>query len=440
MNINVTNLQGNCYKVTGEGIDVEVKYYWYDSKITGKGARKYKEEIEKAVRSFVETKQQEECRQAKEEAKEEQRIFRESEAYKTIELLGLYKATFKYYDSSMGWMNHQSLLTGYEVKAERDVVAIEKVDIQNTDLFSIGGGALSSNELSRKSLVDKRIIPHGFSFYVTGLGLKELLLEGFVGHGGILKVEREDHRYATVMNKAVHECQRATSSSEEVQPKKEYTKDKEEIQYNWFSSKPCGFKDLEDLYVASYSRYVIKKSISVDAKTFEQFKESLEMNLLNDYLEEPFQGGSSSTVDLGTDKEVAFYELSEVVQAQYIEGCYTNALEVKCEDPSYDYSLLIDPSGYDYARYAGIRHLKTEDESLKEKESNVIDFAKFFNKRKEEQEMHNLEAEFINEILPTLSFEQKVEMANLIAGDVEQFKEFILDCYLKYKIEKLIKA
>src|SRR5690606_18469552 len=119
------------------------------------------------------------------------------------------------------------------------------------------------------------------------------------------------------------------------------------IKKAFFASKPCSFQEIEEMYLATYDSYTIIDTIVVNKELFNQFKNSLDMNILPI----KFSGGTNSTYEDLPNKE-DLYKNSIVEQQKWIDNSYSLVLKVSCND--YDYSLLVDPQGYDYARYAAL--------------------------------------------------------------------------------------
>lgn len=354
--------------VTGEGVEAQV---WYLDKwsisVKGKGSRKAKTEILEAVQNF--NQEESKSYQAKKEQEQQEKIetFRQSKMFKNIDLLGLYNAEVFYYDSYHGdWMNYNKLLTGAEVKSKYEyVIDAEKVEIKNTDIYKI--------EVQKSiAVADERIFSVGGGMMgkiqlVTGLTLKEKLFTGLKTYGNVRKavdVELRMLEQLGSINKTafvlgdtidlsdeleqaeryVKEMKRAKETTKEPTQPIKFTKDGQQIQYAWFISKPCQFSDLKDLHCATYDKYVKYEEITVSKEIFDQFKDSFNMALLNSN----FKGGTFSDIEINKE----YWEMSEQEQGEFILNSWRGCLEVKCDD--YDFSLLVDPQGYDYGRYVAV--------------------------------------------------------------------------------------
>lgn len=375
--------------VTAEGVEAAVKYYsGWDHKVTGKGSRKVKDEIIKAVETF----KRDEYKMMVEAAKKEVENFRKT--LKNIDDFSLYMVTVHEESHDHGLIKYNKLMTGFELQDKyTPAIAAEKYEIKNTDFYSIG----NSSHYKRLALADERLIPINYSIYVTGLTLKEMLVNGFQGdvhiandvevrmimHCGsknpttfsILdfadKSEEKEVSRQEIAQRVVKELQRATNSPEIVEHMEAVgvTEEGQPIKRAWFASKPCSFKDITERYCASYDRYAVVKTFTLSKDEFNLFKESLNMEILNT----DFRGGSTSTYDMPAEFDnMGFYEIPEDEQAKHIMQSYMICAEVYCNE--YDYSLIIDPEGYDYARYVAIvgnYNPEPEKQGNKEEENTI---------------------------------------------------------------------
>jgi hypothetical protein len=383
--LKVNRLESFTYEVTGEGIQAIVTYYdKYDTKVKGKGSRTHKEEIISAVKTFL----SDESKQKEIVAQQEKDNFQATLNENNIDLTGLYNVTVNKDESYYGYglVKSQTILTGIELLNEYDAIAYEPITINNTDIYYIEVN-------SRRILSDERMIQLNNSVVVTGLALKELLLTGLKSYGKI----RKAYETAITMLKQLgnknktsfmigakfdiskelematryeKEMERATKATNEVTLPNETTPEGKEIKYAWFSSKVFNIDELKNKRMATLEKYVVAESITVNKETFEQFSITFDMKDLNT----TFKGGSSSSYEPVEDTE-DFYKLSESEQAKWIKGAYNLALEVKIERENF--SLLIDPQGYDYARYTAIIENEAPEqptkEIIEEVESKIIE-------------------------------------------------------------------
>lgn len=428
------------YTVVAEGINAKVESLSYRPKVSGKGSRNYKNEIIAAAEEFAQNESKKRHQQKEKEVQEKHNTFKQSEAYSNIDLLSLYKAELNYYDSYHGdWVNFTQYLTGVEIKDDSRIINAELYTINNTDIFAIG--SRSDSHQTRKSLSDQRIFIINHFPYVTGLALKEMLLNGLKSYGNIRLIKDTELRIIQQYGQSGatsfmlfdttsqtekqsskerynNEMQRAINSPEKVTLEKQYANDGKEIKRAFFSSKPCSFKDLQENYCATYEKYIVEKSITVDKDTFDLFKESFDMSLLG----VEFKGGSNSTYEPKEEAE-DFYQLSEMEQSHWINGAYNIALEVKCND--YDYSLVCDPQGYDYARYCGIVKNESNITDTPKKTGKVIDFNSKRKEKQEQKEISQLTDKVINEVVPYMSKQEIQELAELYkTGNEEQIELF----------------
>lgn len=365
--LTVIQLNDREYQITGEQIDSKIWYIdQWTNKVTGKGSQKFKELILSTIHEYIKNKEKE-YRQNLENkiAAERQKLF-SSNKFKNIELLKLYKADLHYYDGYYNdFIKSTSYKTGYEITQSNKVINFTDYNINNTDIYSIG----HKSDLERKALIDNRIFIIAYHGYVTGLTLKEMLHNGLQTYENIRLVEDAElytiQQYGqsgatsfaifdttptsdkmNMKDRYNNEMIRAYNNHFQA-PKTRYTSDNKPIQKAWFMSKPCQFSDIEKMEMATYDNYIIDNTITISKATFDQFKESFSMDLLP--IE--FTGGTSSIYEGLSDKE-SFYDNSIEEQQKWIEGVYNIVLKVVCDD--YDYSLLVDPQGYNYARYVAL--------------------------------------------------------------------------------------
>ncbi|MET3505562.1 hypothetical protein [Halalkalibacter oceani] len=357
------------YLVSGEGIQAVISYFeGSDSSVKGKGARKHKTEIIEAVSLFLQ-KEHEAAFNAKEaERKQKRDSFLQSATYKNIDLLSLYKVEFYYYDEYHShWIEYYSYLTGCELLNDNRVIKAELAEFNNTDIFAIG----SHGDFKRKELIDNRIFIASNIPYVTGLALKEMLLNGFKTYGNVRLVKDvelrsiqqygQSDRTAMILFDTTSikdqlsmkeryniEMERARETVDEPRQKELYTKEGKRIAFAWFASKPCSMKEVISKELATYDRYVVEESISVDKESFDLFLSNLDMQTLNT----EFKGGTNSTFEVNEDIE-NMWELSEEDQTRWANESYRVVLEVINTETNE--TLLIDPQGYDYARYIAVK-------------------------------------------------------------------------------------
>lgn len=351
--------------VTGEGIEAQVWYLdRYDNSVKGKGSRKAKEGILQAVRNFIAAESEAKHQAKQAEIKAKRTEFIKSDLYSNIDLLALYNAELEYYyEQESHWVKYNELMTGYELLNNNDVVNAEKVEIKNTDIYVIP-------VMSRMAHADERLILINNEIYVTGLTLKEKLLTGLKSYGKIRKANSAEMRMLEELGNTKKtafllgvkpnlekelemairydkETQRAINATEEPTQPKEFTPDGKEIRYAWFSSKVFNIEEVADKRMASLEKYIVAETITITKEQYKKFLTTFEMSDLG----VTFTGGTNSTYE-PTEKAEDFYQLSEVEQAKWVAGAYNLALEVKIEGENF--SLLIDPQGYSYARYIAI--------------------------------------------------------------------------------------
>lgn len=330
------------YAVTGDAVNALAYVCSYKRKVSGKGARKFKDAILKAVDSFVENEYKANQERLNKEHEEKRAAFLASDDYKNIDRLALYSAHMSYYgyigwDYEHSWIDNNELLTGSEVIDDDRIIGIKKVAIKNTDLyrFSIGKGS--------HVITDRRGM--SVEHYITGLTLKEMLLDGMKTYEKLHSVD--DYNSWSIKNNKQYlkEMKRAEESSEHPVRKQLFTKDGQEIKHAWMSCKLFNIDKIKQHKEANYEKIVVAKEITVSHASFEKFVKSFNMNDLGT----SFEGGTESTYEIG---ENSLMKLSPVEQDKWCQGAYNLALKVNIEGE--DFSLLIDPQGYDYARYCGV--------------------------------------------------------------------------------------
>lgn len=371
MKLTVKRIGHSDFEVTGEKVQSKVWYInsYRSNKVNGKGSRNFKNEILKAVEDFISLEIQTEKKQYEQEQQELKEQFQQSQDYKELDLLTLYEVvTMDAEYNSHHYRKNERLLTGIEIREDfYNVIEMKDHKINNTDIYCLG----TDSHYSSKATIDNRFIVIGLakSVYVTGLTLKELLFTGLKTYKNVHKAKYTELDvvlgYGKSGNRAVLLTDFTSKDSkigvsERVQlelaraenevfkaPEERYTNDKRPIDRAWFSSKPMTFEEIEEKDCATFDEYVIIESIELNKDNFELFKKTLDMKMLN--IE--FTGGADSTFQ-GLSNTEDYFANTEEEQQQFNEGSYRLVLKVTSKDCNY--SLLIDPQGYDYARYVAL--------------------------------------------------------------------------------------
>ena len=117
----------------------------------------------------------------------------------------------------------------------------------------------------------------------------------------------------------------------------------------WFSRKPSTAREVMKKEFAECDRYVVFETVELPELDFYTLSE----NLLSDNdLFEDFKGGHDSVNELDVPEGTNWWELTEKQQNYFSAGAYRCCMKVTCKSSTF--SLLIDPQGYNYARYVAI--------------------------------------------------------------------------------------
>lgn len=357
--LTVNRLKTYDYVVTGEKIEATVKYYNHrDYSLKGKGSRNNKELIIAAIQSFLSNEREQE-RKAIQTQKDN---FKATLNAENIELTSLYNVTLYKHDTyyNGGDYKTNSLLTGIELLDEYDAIAFEPYTINNTDIYTI-------SIQDRLVHADERLIKLVNNIFVTGLALKEKLLTGLKSYNKIRKaVSHELTMLAQLGNKNktsfvlgakfnlsdelsmseryIKEMERAANYTGNVTVSNEYNNEGKLIQYAWFCSKVFNIEEVKEKRYACLEKYVVAEEITVTKEQYNKFITTFDMS----DLDSTFTGGSNSTFETEQD----FYSMNESNQGKWIAGSYNIALKVNIGGENF--SLVIDPQGYEYARYVAI--------------------------------------------------------------------------------------
>lgn len=119
-----------------------------------------------------------------------------------------------------------------------------------------------------------------------------------------------------------------------------------ETDHAYFNRKACDVNDVRKGKYKEYDRYAVLETITLDLKSF--------LELGNDLLaDRTFLENRGGTWTTATDlPDVSFFELTEEQRQQFRNGAFRACVKVQCYHTKY--AFLIDPQGYNYARYTAI--------------------------------------------------------------------------------------
>jgi len=124
-----------------------------------------------------------------------------------------------------------------------------------------------------------------------------------------------------------------------------------EIKKADFSSKPANVTEVKDMKISSYVSYAVVEEVVLPSDEFYFLSSNLGATF--DFLEG--KGGTRTTTEPeGIEHLEHFYQMNEDQRKEWLKGSYRACVKVTC--PTAMYSLLIDPQGYDYARYVAIEY------------------------------------------------------------------------------------
>ncbi|MGF9741603.1 ArdC family protein [Priestia megaterium] len=124
----------------------------------------------------------------------------------------------------------------------------------------------------------------------------------------------------------------------------------DDVKKAYFVRKPSTAREVMQSEYKEYDRYTIKEEFVISSKEFYNLCSNL---IVDNDLFEDFKGGTFSTTDPTDENETrSFYQLSETEQNQFFKGAYRACVKVSSEGSKF--SLIIDPQGYNYARYVAI--------------------------------------------------------------------------------------
>ncbi|MFA2595258.1 hypothetical protein ABR772_25720 [Bacillus cereus] len=124
-----------------------------------------------------------------------------------------------------------------------------------------------------------------------------------------------------------------------------------EIKKADFASKPANVTEVKQYKNSVYVSYAVEEEIVLSSDEF--YFLSSNLGAEQDFLKG--KGGTRTTTEPeGIEHLEHFYQMTEEQRKQWLKGSYRNCVKVTC--PTATYSLLIDPQGYNYARYVAIEY------------------------------------------------------------------------------------
>lgn len=117
--------------------------------------------------------------------------------------------------------------------------------------------------------------------------------------------------------------------------------------YADFNRKASNVNEIRKGEYSERDRYGVVETVTLDLTTFLSFGNNLMEK--HSFLEK--RGGHWSKTQ-GLPDVTNFFEFTPEQQTEYKKGAYRACVKVQCF--STDYSFLVDPQGYDYARYTAV--------------------------------------------------------------------------------------
>jgi hypothetical protein len=124
----------------------------------------------------------------------------------------------------------------------------------------------------------------------------------------------------------------------------------EDVKKAYFARKPSTAKEALKCEYKDYDRYVIMEEYTVSSTEFYNLCSNL---IVDNDLFEDFKGGTYSTTDPTEEGDTRqWFQLTEEERNQFSKGAYRACVRVASEGSKF--SLIIDPQGYNYARYVAV--------------------------------------------------------------------------------------
>jgi hypothetical protein len=116
-----------------------------------------------------------------------------------------------------------------------------------------------------------------------------------------------------------------------------------------FESKPSNILEVQKGEISSYDRYVVKEEVTVSDAEFKDLCNNL---IMDNTLFDGFKGGTDSTTMPDVPDNTSWFDLTPKQQEYFLKGSYRECMQVTSNEAGF--YLLIDPQGYNYARYVAI--------------------------------------------------------------------------------------
>lgn len=185
MDFKVTRVDSCNYLITGEGVEISVCSYnpWNShssiDKISGKGSRKFKEQIPTLICEFIRKENDDKRNELVSKAES----FCKSVKWGDLDNRKLYEVTIRYGYSSQGYKDETTtsveLLSGKRLKQSirlNNVLNFEEVEVKHDHIYSLG--RFIGSGYDRWVRHDKRLFVIMNGVRLTGLAVKEMLTEG----------------------------------------------------------------------------------------------------------------------------------------------------------------------------------------------------------------------------------------------------------------------
>jgi hypothetical protein len=123
-----------------------------------------------------------------------------------------------------------------------------------------------------------------------------------------------------------------------------------DVKQGFFARKPSTAREAMLDEYKDFDRYVVMEEVIVSSTEFYNLCSNL---IVDNDLFEDFKGGTYSTTDPTEEGDTRqWYQLTEAERNQFEKGAYRACMRVATETSKF--ALIIDPQGYDYARYVYI--------------------------------------------------------------------------------------
>lgn len=122
-----------------------------------------------------------------------------------------------------------------------------------------------------------------------------------------------------------------------------------DVKQGFFARKASTAREAMLSEYKDYDRYVVMEDYTVSSTEFYNLCSNL---LVDTDLFEDFKGGTDSTTCPEGIEGKSYWELTEAQRNQFEKGAYRCCVRVASETSKF--ALVIDPQGYDYARYVHI--------------------------------------------------------------------------------------